>query len=213
MICPRCGKNLPDNTEQCDNCGMLFGVAPAEQTAHPGQPKPYKNLMANPRYFSLGGWLLFFVICNIIGIVVNIQSVFVAISESLEVINMKVFYFPIEVKGIMSFGLFVQFIAIIVITLMICYIVQIFKKGALFLRYFQISVLLNLAYTIPATIFTIQLSEYFPEIDISTLVVAFIAIPITFFLYTLYYCRSVRVQTYMGTDEYKMKAIFRYRDK
>jgi hypothetical protein len=40
----------------------------------------------------------------------------------------------------------------------------------------------------------------------------FIGIALGFFLFPLYYCKSVRVRTYMGGDEFKEKAIFAYKD-
>jgi len=170
----------------------------------------------NPAYSKLGGWLSFFVIIMIIitavYLLASIENLlrtpnrFEMLTEFAELYPESMgpavwISFIAELGGLAS-GLFA-----------ILFLVQIFRRKPNFLRYFQIMVIVNFMYAIFAQLIpSIMVGyEWLMFGSAGAHIASLVYGPLMFFLWPLYYCKSVRVRTYMGSDEYMDKAIFAFR--
>jgi len=111
--------------------------------------------------------------------------------------------------------LIAEIAGLLAISLAILYLVDVFRRKPKFLLYYQIYVIVSILYTIFALIVPSSIIGYEHAMygsmgfHVGNLIWGIMA----FFLWTLYYCKSVRVRTYMGSDEYMERAIFAYKDQ
>ena len=88
---------------------------------------------------------------------------------------------------------------------------MIFKRNHNFLRIYQIAFIVSIAFSI---ITMIMLNMALSGSSISgleggTMIGSIVVGVVELILFTMYYCKSVRVRTYMGGTEYQQKALFR----
>jgi len=88
MICPTCGKQIPDNSPSCMYCGQLFAVAPSEYPAAPppqappnysgpaGTPPPKALFVVSPFRSALSALEAGKIIRVIVTLLLRIESVF-----------------------------------------------------------------------------------------------------------------------------------------
>jgi len=165
-------------------------------------PTPMQN-EAHP-YQKLGGWLLFFVICNLFSMV----NLFSRGSSG-----------PWALLGFFTYVSGVEFVCLLAMLLLQLYkiainittAIMVIRRSPYFLRLEQLSWLgsiLGQAVSLPI-LFSLQ--PQYPAGGNITLIIAFGAIPMTVVMIVvlmLYYAKSVRVRTYMGSDEYLRLAFF-----
>ena len=175
---------------------------PASMQQQYGQPA----MGAQANYTSLGGWLLFFVIVYILDAVVLLWNGF----SGMSTMGLFTSYFGSEIGGILMFS---NICNILIGAAIVFYIVLIFKKNPLFLKVYQIvgavSIVLNLISLIWFnSAFGEMLSNYGVNLAPS-MIFSILLGALGIFLMTMYYCKSVRVRTYMGSTDYQRQAIFR----
>ena len=159
-----------------------------------------------PQYKSLGGWLLFFVIVYILDVLVLIGSGVTGFGTAALLGS----YLGSEVGLLFSIN---AFISIAFGALYIVFIVFIFKRNPNFLKLFQIAGIASVAISIILTLaINALVGDYLAYINydvVSSMMPSIIGGVIGLLLMTMYYCKSVRVRTYMGSTEYQRKALFR----
>jgi len=174
--------------------------------APPGFVGPYEG------YRKMGGWLLFFVICGILGIVMNIVTLFREVATYSENAGLLRAVSG-SIKTALNLALYGQIIIALGVVFQIVFIVNIFQRKPPFLRFYQISAIVLLcasiiSFFIPAGMIGF---DAFAGNVMSQVVSGLIGSIVGFFLLTYYYCKSRRVRTYMGSDEYMAKALFSYK--
>jgi len=167
-----------------------------------------KLAVSNHRYQKLGGWMLFFVIAIIIVATFVILRPFA--TTYMHIMHSTIFDSIDEFIFLFILLYIPEVIAAIIA--MIC-VAQIFKRKEKFLKYLQLSQFINI---LARVIARIALIVEFPGIltnRIIDLVITIGVLTAICALTTLYFCKSVRVRAYMGSDDYIAKAIFRFRNK
>ncbi len=218
MFCPNCGNQVADGAKFCPKCGAT--IATPEQPQQPQQPpqpnygapqQPYNQapmqsyppqMVGNPQYQTMGGWLLFFVIVMLIGGVTSIVS-------GIEVFSLAgalSYMLGMIGEGWMTGILYVVSIGVIFCAIFVFYIVYlVFQRQSSFLRMYQLYSFIIIAMNAIIAIIYSQAGLNSAELW-SNLVTAVVEL----LLMTLYYSRSVRVRTYMGSDEYMRQAFFSF---
>ncbi|MDR0889797.1 MAG: hypothetical protein LBM28_04005 [Oscillospiraceae bacterium] len=215
--CTNCATQCEEDAAFCDHCGTPFAPAQAPSVAAqaPSQSMPednehYKFLLAQQKmkYSGMSGWLVFFALISIFNILYtlsNVQNLFNVI-EQLGNSGSYSAYYPDGYKAALGWSVFAYILSYIAVVFEILFVLALFGKKPSFLRRFQITRIIGAAsvvflYLVPGLI-TDSLT---PE------TLLFVLSSITgIFLMSYYYCKSVRVRTYMGSDEYIKKALFRY---
>jgi len=173
-ICGKCGTQCDERNLVCSECGTKL------------------SYFVHSSYVTLGGFLLFIVIGNIIIVLNNILSLI----------------FKTDYGELLLAGRSILDLCSIVFS--IVFIVCIFKRNHLFMLFDQLIRITGLAAAIYRSCLTISSDT---RATIISFAFSFIGFTVGFFLYALYYSRSVRVRTYMGGDDFKRKAIFSFKDK
>lgn len=176
--------------------GMQQPYPQQGQTVYQGYGVPG----ADPRYQKLGGWLLFFVILSILGVVGSLGS---AASTGMLISQVP-----------RSYHMF--FIISIIITLVEAglntgFIVLVFKRSDIFLKYYQIISIVEvvLAVVLSILVGTLPGANQVAGASVGSAIGSIIGGVVSLVLFTLYFCKSERVRTYMGSDSYLKKALFR----
>ena len=212
-ICNGCNSGNNDNAKYCQKCGNdIENISPLLNTPSGGGIYAPTN-----DYTRLGGWLLFFTVWDII--------TFASAVLSLLLFPLNFFVLDGSINELYS----VISSIITVIPLFISVIFR-FKRDSRFLLFFQISTIVSLLFSlyvfgvspyVSGVIAPIDeayrmmgsdiaFMDYLGAIKIFFISVVVIGSAVQFFLITLYYCRSKRVNEFMGSDEYKQKAIFKF---
>ncbi len=219
MFCKQCGAEIADGASFCTECGAQqtapqaapqpqqpqqpnYGQAP-QGAAQPqpiyGQPVP-GAMPENPEYKTMGGWLLFFVILDILAILAAAASL-ASTSYALE---------ALEFVGLGGLGTMYVVESLLVIALSIAFVVMVFTRKPHFLLIYQIQGIVSIVITI-IEICMISGSYGAAYIDTASMITSTISSIVGLLLLTLYFCKSVRVRTYMGGTEYIDKAIIKFR--
>ena len=187
--------------------------APYGQQQQPFGQQPYQEPGVNLAYQTMGGWLLLFMVLTIIGLVGSLKNVIDIVSMYS---NGTVDYLTNYLGGGYGAALLISAIATVaVVALEVVYVVMVFKRNHSFLRFFQLAFAVNIVASIIATILTnVSLSgNSFAAGAMGslngTMIFAIVISAVELALLTMYYCKSVRVRTYMGGTEYQKKAFFR----
>ena len=209
-ICNGCNAGNADNAKYCQKCGAdISNISPLLNAPTGGYYAPAVD------YTRLGGWLVFFIVWDLISVFGGGMSL---LTLPLTLIGGEFVFSSIE-AALCS--------VIPAVPLLVSVIFR-FKRDSHFLLWFQISVIVSLL----ASIYLIGVSSYFNDmlepfaplysamgqdimdfagmIKIISLIFGIIGAGLQFFLITLYYCKSKRVNVFMETDEYKQKALIRF---
>ena len=231
-FCSNCGAKLEEGARFCPECGTSVEAAPKagtpvtpasaespqptpqpapqptpQQVQQPApqqapRPVPQSNVQVEDtqKYKTLGGWLLFFLICW--GI-----SALRALLDLVQYLRM-IAYFGIGYVQPAFGSILVDLVSIGLSVIMIVLIVQRHPK---FLRIYQILTIANAALSLFVTVpmaINLRATNAAPVLAIGILG-TFFGLATGLILMTMYFCKSVRVRTYMGGTEYQQKALFR----
>ena len=224
MYCPKCGSEVADGAKFCPSCGAPIAAAPQPQQPQqaPQSPQyqqapsdpygapqpPYGQASsgpsfdggAYPQYRTMGGWFLFFLICYLIDAVYYVYYGF----QSFEYAGQLGYFASFVGMGWVSAILYLVAIVMIVCAVLIfyfCYLAFAHQPG--FLKIYQTTCIILIITEVVLAIAYASMS--LPSAELWGTAVGSV---IGMLLMTLYFCKSVRVQTYMGTNEYKQQAIF-----
>ena len=213
-ICNACNSGNSDNAKFCHKCGGdIENIAPLLNAPSGGIYAPAND------YTRMGGWLVFFIVWDLISVG----------SAAFALLQLLIAVFDGSGLGTIEYHLST---IIHVIPLLVSVIFR-FKRDSRFLLWFQISVIVNLLTSVymfsvssymgdmfmqmEETYSTlgmdISLMGYLGAIKIFGIIISIISAGLWFFLVTLYYCKSNRVNAFMGNDEYKQKALVKFKSK
>ncbi|MDR2599427.1 MAG: DUF2569 family protein [Oscillospiraceae bacterium] len=221
MICTNCGSSLGNDTMFCEYCNTPLSPPATETT---GQNEFISTGLAIPpdhKYHKLGGWLLFLVILNIIAIVIDAFSSIPDVLESIDLLvwlgegNQAAVVLPENFKDALTIALVGEVVGLLTIVFSAIFVVQVFQRKSTFLRFAQLSALAGIFFVVVARLIPNAMigSEWIGEDYITPAISSLTGAIIGFFIFPLYYCKSIRVRTYMGSDEYMHKAIFAYKNQ
>ena len=150
--------------------------------------------------------MLFFVIINMIALLVSLGSIFETIQTNAELLQ----WYGGEFRTALTIEILGSVVFLVSLVFCVLWIIQIFQRKPLFLRFLQIEAIIGVAAQIIMLI-AVYIVRHYIELDMSTTIGMLTGGIAGFFLWTLYFCKSVRVRTYMGSDEHMSKALFAYR--
>lgn len=193
VLCPKCGAELNDGSQECPSCGSPVGTT---------SQRLNEQENVNPKYKTLGGWLLFFVVCWGLTALAGIAGLARCASVIAHLVRFELFDDIPAVVGII-------FSIITSMTLSATTCVCISRRSPNFLRLYQI---LGIADFVVALLTTLPLTQ-----PVSSSVTAMAGPTVSgcmgaaagLVLMTMYFCKSERVRTYMGSTEYLDKALFK----
>ena len=214
-FCPYCGSQISDGARFCAQCGSSIGPAPQQPAPQPAvqplapqpqphaiqQPQPSGGAIGNPKYQTLGGWLLFFTISWGLSALFNLFGLFTTIAVLGAYLS----------NGLALTGIVDLVSTIAAMAADVALIVLIIKRHPRFLRLYQILQIATAALALLSFIVdsvTINIDNGAAIIGI-TLVITIVALVVSLLLMTMYFCKSVRMRTYMGTTEYLDTALFK----
>lgn len=227
-FCSNCGAKLEEGARFCPECGTSVEAAPKagtpvtpasvespqpspqptpQQAQQPApqqapRPVPQSNVQVDDtqKYKTLGGWLLFFLICW--GI-----SALRALLDLVQYLRM-IAYFGIGYVQPAFGSILVDLVSIGLSVIMIVLIVQRHPK---FLRIYQILTIVNVALSLLVIVplaFTMGSTNAAPVLAAGFAGTVLGGV-VGLVLMTMYFCKSVRVRTYMGSAEYLDNALFK----
>jgi hypothetical protein len=212
MYCPDCGEQNEQGARFCMKCGsdlQRSGETPAPGPAAPSagsapgcgsdvsdpsrmNASPYMH--AEHPYKKLGGWLMFFVVCYFLGALGSLLSLI----PSIGMMSAFGYILPGGIAGLLVFVFVITFGFSIAIGIILP--VMIIRRDKRFLFVYHIGSLITIALSLLVTIILgIALAGYGTG---SMLIPSMAGTVAGVIIMTLYYCKSVRVRTYMGTDAY-----------
>lgn len=215
MICKNCGSALPDEAKFCQKCGASTSQPTPQAQAQPN--RPYYPPGTHP-YHKLGGFLMVLVVFGFIGGIggfLNAIRSFLAYKDLLWVHHGV----PFSFTAFMWF-LMIASVLIYLATGTICFsgATMIQRKDSDTMRFLQSSsftmMIVNTAFHI--TVF-VWLDQYklLKAVDLAPLFLQFILTLIGWgallIISIFYFSKSVRVRTYLGSDEYMKKSKFNKR--
>lgn len=221
-FCSNCGAPLLDGARFCSSCGALTDSTeqvtsqPVQQPAWQEQQVPGSSLQpqvqgsfvqtqpyVDPKYQKLGGWLLFFVICWGLAALFGLYNVFSTLST---IVQYGRFFGAIQFLSLFVSGLSSVFSIAVDVFIML----SIIKKNPKFLRLYQILVVANSAFGLLSILISGAATGFYnAPIVIGTFIGVIIGCAVGLILMTMYFCKSVRVRTYMGSTEYLDSALFK----
>lgn len=188
------------------------------QTVYQSQPRPYYAPGTHP-YHHLGGFLLFHVVASYIGGVASFISIITTIISFATQMKMSN-WLPDSFKGVLVFDMLGSvIISLVTGCVAISYANQIRRKDSNVLHFAQSSTLvLVIANLLFRLLELLSMQQIFKQYNYSGgilpgltagMVIFMIVIGATgLSLMSLYYARSVRVRTYMGSADYLRKSLF-----
>ena len=169
-----------------------------QQPGQPAYPVTYMPAAAevHPEYQQLGGWLLFFVILMILSVVGTLGSL-----GSIGVIASEL---PSSYGG---YIVATTVVSLVQAGLNIGFLVLIFKRNDIFLKYYQIISIVDIALAVLLSIYAS--TSVMGGFSFAGTLPSIAGGVIGLVLMTMYFCKSVRVRTYMGSTAYMDKALFK----
>ncbi|MCL2194893.1 MAG: zinc ribbon domain-containing protein [Oscillospiraceae bacterium] len=214
MYCPQCGTQKPPTAAFCPECGLKAPVQPAAFQQPPYPQAPYHGMPQQQHpYQRIGGMLSFL---QVIRVLLIIALVLVGIGLAFFSLGVWVLSQPYMAEDLGLYGyeiLSVESIYMFAVQMLVFFassitavisIKQLLRKSPKFLRTYEISMLLTIAGVV-LHIFGLFVTENSLFSSLSLLPLLDLAI---YALFCLYFARSVRVRTYMGSDEYISQSLF-----
>ena len=171
--------------------------------------RPYRTV--DHPYHNLGGWLKAFVVCGYIGVVclcLDLLAAAVLIIKQLPLLS----YYGVSTAPIIIAMLVTAVVLVFCLKFILTYLSQIRKKDSRFLlsihkTYLYCTLLGIISFIVIAVGFSpyygmTYILYYGTGYWILMGVIFIISMIISMFVLTLYFVKSVRVRTYMGSDEY-----------
>ena len=207
-ICDTCNIANNDDAKYCQKCGKDIENISVVPTPSIGEVYPAKN------YKRIGGWIVFFLVIDIISIFSAAYSLFSSL--------------PVFMNGGGLNELIVLLTVVIPAIPLAVSVAFRFNRDSRFLLWFQISVIVNLLAMIYLYGVTSYVTDVLPIFDslyssmgydimdfaelikFTSIGFGVISSAAQFFLITLYYSKSKRVNEFMGSDEYKQKALVKF---
>ena len=165
------------------------------------EPRSEARVIPNSLYLmysKLGGWLKFFVVLYIIAIPSFALALLPTIVDSMVTIPRL---YQIGESFLANALIFALLSSVITLALLIAFVVMVFQKNRCFFTPLIILVLMDIPINVLMAIMSYKYPEFF---SIGSSIFRF-ALEI---LFLGYFIKSVRVRTYMGTDEYLTKGPF-----
>lgn len=184
----------------------------------PGVPQYQQPLKAERDFNKLGGWLLLFIIGNIIWILANAAILTIGIIEAIS--DYEVLSGLGDLKNLLPESLETAFyimlagmaIGLLTIIFTAISVINVFRRKPPFLLIWQISVFAGMLYAALVGIVPHILLGLFDLIFVIN--ICFVAVCIiVLILLTLYISKSIRVRTFMGCDDYMKKAVFAFKNQ
>ncbi len=202
-FCTNCGTRISDSARFCPECGSP--VAKATQ----GTPQPeYQQTDVSysdsdiSKYQTLGGWLLFFTIGWGIGALSSISTIFSGFSSLATLLRYNQANFALPTLVL----ILVSMVSIATDVIMVIFMV---KRVPKFLRYYQIISIVNIGMSVLLAILYSVASRSYGGLFFTSGITGIVLGALGLVLMTMYFCKSVRVRTYMGTSEYVDTALFK----
>ena len=225
MFCSQCGNEFPEGAAYCPMCGAPApgtGKArypgPSAEAGGTGYSDPHAGtgagytppgqkpatMSSNDDYTKMGGWLLFFMVLSIIG---SVMSIIEGISAATQLGRASGYLSALGLNGYSDFGALGTTFTIISAVLNLVLVYFVFTRKPVFLRFYQIIGFIGIAFSI---IETLSASGYVYGAGavVGSLIGTIVFAVVFLCLFTMYYCRSVRVRTYMDGTEHIKQAIF-----
>lgn len=198
MFCTNCGAKNEDTAVFCTNCGKKLSApvdtvkkAPVNLTKS-GQPPQPSPLKAEHPYHQLGGWLAVMTYGTLI--IVVIQTILVALADFALLKAAK--YLGIWT---ILFAVILTIAQLIDLRLVWEFFRLIKEKDHRFFRYYETLSVLSIIVEVISV-----LQHSFSSSSMRSLLWTVLAIAI----WIAYFCKSVRVRTYLGTDLYLKNSHF-----
>jgi len=229
--CVNCGNQNDINAAVCSYCGTSFQAPPGAQQFAPQQNTPPQQYTAQqyppqqyppqqyppqaPRgthdYHKLGGWLMFIVIASIIGALYSAYGLIGSVNDLGELRELNQFFGIDAPIGALTFALVLSVVSLVASVVFVIFLVQ---RNPNCVLIYHISVATDL---IAAVIVIISFGSFFnslgpimPASEITefyaTAIGAIVGAVIALIIWTVYFTKSVRMRTYMGSDEYLRKS-------
>lgn len=216
MYCPKCGTHVADGSKFCPKCGNPL-AAPEQPVENDAPQPPYGTGVGpegagapvppgtpvgsvGPDYRTIGGWLLVFLICYVVGGIYDIVNAIRYFDYA------RALGFVLNLSGLGWVTTCLVVVAIVtivcaIVTFIFCYMA--YQRNPAFLKVFEIyNIVLIIAMLVLASIYAVA------GLDSLSLWASAIGSIVGFLLMVLYFSKSVRVQTYLGSDDYKREAPF-----
>ncbi|MBQ6381073.1 MAG: zinc ribbon domain-containing protein [Clostridia bacterium] len=209
MVCPNCNKIIAEGSAACPFCKAQLTAAPAsvQGAAAPGAaqmpyaPQPYvpQPLTPQQKYQNLGGFLQFVVALwkYILPILVALELLIITVASVLRIIKLDSITWE-SLKPILSSEVTILLLAAKAV--LYCVVaIKIEKRQASFLAFWQTSmIVLSVLSLASILVFSGVLRAAF-GLGGNVLM---------FFIWNLYFTKSLRVRIYMGSDAYLRASIF-----
>lgn len=238
MFCKNCGTQLKDETKFCQTCGTPVSVSETQSNANRDTEQPNQQTQASQSYGGysyqpqpnqsyapgahsyqkLGGYLKFVMIGNYIlgGVwLLYIIPIVIGFFNLLKLTS----YLGSYAQGLTAF-MWYSYVLLVLCMIFGAYISigfsnRVRKKDPDFLRFIQSALIKFLVVSFPAMIIQMLWAKSFDVygiMDYSSQIAGVVRVIISgvcseVFCY-FYFGKSVRVRTYMGSDEYLKRSIF-----
>ena len=173
-------------------------------------PDTSQILPEHARFRALGGWLLLFVLAAIFGIFVNLVFS-VRIINRVILVGHFIHLLPDDIYRANTINLVSGIVMLSLTILQTAFVVSILGRKPTFLRIEQITYILLCLTQIGLVVSANMAGALNPGAEAFELVARAFGAIIMMIIMTAYYSRSMRVRVYMGSDEFKKKALFSFK--